>query len=105
MKDIDSVLRDLKKRLSAIYGERLEKMIIYGSWARNEAKEGSDIDIAIVLKGKVVPGKEIDRIIDTINELNLEHGVLISVYPVSVEWFEKINSPLLLNIRKEGIPI
>ena len=58
----------------------------------------------IVLEGKVIPGKEIDRMIDIITEINLKHGVLISIYPVPEEAYSTINSPLLINVRREGVP-
>jgi hypothetical protein len=38
------------------------------------------------------------------NEINLKHGVLISVYPISEEDYSTINSPLLINVRREGVP-
>ena len=31
--------------------------------------------------------------------------MLISVYPISEEDYKKVNSPLLLNVRREGIPV
>ena len=82
----------------------MKDVILYGSWARGEATEESDIDMVIILEGKVVPGKEIDRMIDIITEINLKYGVLISVYPVSGEDYSATNSPLLINIRREGVP-
>jgi len=103
--DIQKVLKELKEELQTIYGKRLKKVILYGSWVRNQATEDSDIDISIVLEGEVIPGKEIDRVISIINEINLRYGVLISIYPVSEEKFRVVNSPLLLNIREEGITI
>ena len=45
----------------------------------------------------------IDRMIDIITEINLEYGVLISVYPVSEDDYFTVNSPLLINVRREGI--
>ncbi|MCK4394149.1 nucleotidyltransferase domain-containing protein, partial [Candidatus Bipolaricaulota bacterium] len=74
------------------------------SWARGAATEESDIDLLIVLEGKIAPGREIDRMIDIITELNLKYGVLISVYPISAEDYLVVNSPLLMNVRKEGVP-
>ena len=50
------------------------------------------------------PGEEIDRIIEIITEINLRYNVLISVYPISEEDYKKVNSPLLINVRREGIP-
>jgi len=60
--------------------------------------------LLIVLEGKVKPGEEIDRMIEIITEINLRHNVLISVYPVSEEDYKRVNSPLLINVRKEGVP-
>jgi len=54
--------------------KRLRKVILYGSRARGEAKEDSDIDLAIVLEGGVVPGEEIDRMVDIITEVNLKYS-------------------------------
>ena len=51
------------------------------------------------------PGEEIDRMIDIITEINLRHKVLISVYPISEEDYKKVNSPLLINVRREGTPV
>lgn len=101
---IKETIRDLKEQAKKLYGKALKDIIIYGSWARNEATEDSDIDVAIVLKGPVQPCKEIDRLIDIITDINLKYNVLLSVYPVSEDDFKSLNSPLLLNIRKEGVP-
>jgi uncharacterized protein (DUF433 family) len=98
-------IREFVRRIQALYGDRLKQVVLYGSCARNEATLDSDIDLAIVLAGEVVPSKEIDRMIDAITDINLEHGVLLSVYPVSEDDYQKRNSPLLINIRREGIAV
>jgi len=102
---IKRVLERFKEEIEELYGKRLKNIILHGSWARGDATEDSDIDVIIVLEGKVVPGKEIDRMIDIITEINLKHGVLISVYPISEEGYSTINSPLLINVRREGTPV
>ena len=104
MDQIDQVLREFKTALKKLYGQRLRNMILYGSWARGEATEDSDVDLLVVLEGDVEPGKEIDRMIDTITDINLDNGVLLSVHPVSEEDYESLKSPLLMNVRKEGVP-
>jgi predicted nucleotidyltransferase len=98
------IIDEFVQRARSLYGDRLRRVVVYGSCARNEATPESDIDLAVVLAGEVVPGKEIDRMIDIITDINLEHSVLLSVYPVSEEDYLNRNSPLLLNIRREGIP-
>ena len=101
--DIREVLDEFNEKIKDLYGARLRKIILYGSWARGKADEDSDIDLLVVLKDDVSPGLEIDAMIDIITEINMKHNVLISVYPVSERDYSTVQSPLLLNIRKEGI--
>jgi len=101
--EIRPILKEFRKGVEGLYGKRLKNIILYGSWATGKATEDSDIDLAVVLEGNVIPGKEIDRMIDTITEINLSYGVLVSVYPVSEKGYSAVNSPLLLNMRKEGV--
>jgi len=101
---IEKILKDFRGEIKKLYGRKLKSIILYGSWARGAATEESDIDLLIVLEGKIAPGREIDRMIDIITELNLKYGVLISVYPISAEDYFTVNSPLLMNVRKEGVP-
>jgi len=101
---IREILREFRQEVEKLYGKRLKSIILYGSWARGDATVDSDIDLLIILEGEVTPGAEIDRMIDIITELNLKHGVLISVVPVSEEDYVTINSPLLINVRREGVP-
>lgn len=104
-KDIRNILSELKRELKRLYKERFVSVILYGSYAREEAGEDSDIDVVVVLKGGVLPGKEIDRMLDVVTDLNLEYNTLISVCPVSEENLRTVRSPLILNVRKEGISV
>ena len=101
----NALLKEFKAEIMKLYGKRLKQIILYGSWARNEATEGSDIDLLVMLEGPITPGKEIDRMIEVVTEMNLKYQVLISVYPVAESDYLTVNSPLLLNVRKEGIPV
>jgi predicted nucleotidyltransferase len=101
--EIEYILKEFREKAEELYGNRLKSIILYGSCARGQATLDSDIDLAIVLEGNVAAGKEIDRLIDVITDINLSYSVLLSVYPVSEEDYNSVNSPLLLNIREEGI--
>ncbi|NLG84679.1 MAG: nucleotidyltransferase domain-containing protein [Firmicutes bacterium] len=98
-----NIIEDFKQEIRKVYGKRLKKIILYGSYARGEATKDSDIDLLIVLEGNVISGQEIDKMIDVITDINLKYGVLISVYPVSEDDYQKVNSPLLINVRREGV--
>ena len=102
---MNQIVKEFREEIGILYGKRLKRVILYGSWARGDATEDSDIDLLIVLEGEVIPGKEIDRMIDIITEINLNNGVLMSVYPVSEKKYLTVNSPLLINVRREGVPV
>jgi hypothetical protein len=63
-------------------------VILYGSYARGDTHEESDVDLLVVLNGPVRPAKEIRRMGDVCFEVGLNHERLISTYPVSKEAFE-----------------
>lgn len=104
-KNIENILHELKQELKRVYKNRLISLILYGSYARGEAGADSDIDVVIVLKGDVIPGREIDYMLDTITDLGLKYNTLISIYPVSEGYMQSVKSPLLLNVRAEGITL
>lgn len=102
--NLKTILNEFKIETRRLYGTRLKDIILYGSYARGEASSASDIDIMVVLKGDVIQGREIDRMIDLITELNLKYDALLAVVPISEKEFQTTNSPLLLSVRREGIP-
>jgi predicted nucleotidyltransferase len=91
--------------LRRLYGSRLRDLILYGSWARGAARPDSDIDLAIVLSGRVNAGREIDRLVNIQTDVNLKYNTVISVYPVSRRRYRTVRSPLLLNVRHEGVAL
>lgn len=98
----ESVTR-LRDALQTLYGPRLQAVVLYGSYARGSQTKDSDVDVAIVLKGYVSPMREIDRMAGIVTDLNLEYATLHSVYPVSAADYQSRHSPLLINVRREGI--
>ena len=102
---IKKILSEMKKGLNELYGSQLVDVLLYGSYARGNETSQSDIDILVVLRGKIKAGEEIDRIINIINELNLKHNSLISVIPISLDEYKNIKSPLILNVKREGISV
>ena len=102
--NLDIILQEFKDELQKLYGSRLDHVILYGSWARGEGTEQSDIDLLVVLHGQISPGREIDNMIDIVTEMNLKYDILLSICPISDKDYSNTKSPLLINIRKEGIP-
>lgn len=98
-----AIVEELHAYLSMLYAERLVHIIVFGSQARNEAQADSDIDIMIVLKGDVDPFDEIHNVSEFRAELCLQNDVIVSCIFVSEEQYLHEQSPLLLNVRREGI--
>ena len=98
-----SIMTHLRRGLEALYGSRLKKLILYGSQARGDAVSGSDIDVLVVLDGPVNPYDEITRTGEITAALSLQYDVVISCVYVSAERYQKEQSPLLLNIHREGV--
>lgn len=99
---LEDVIRELDGGLRKLYGERHRGLVLYGSYARGEADEGSDVDLLLLLEGHVQVGREIRRSSDLVAALSLESGRVLSVIPVSVEDYRVSSDPYLVNARREG---
>ncbi len=102
---LKNLLAELRRRFEALYGPRLVGLVLYGSHARGDAEPGSDIDVLVVLEGPVRAGEEIRRAGGITAEISLENNVVISCAFVSEESFEREQSPLLINVRREGVRV
>jgi predicted nucleotidyltransferase len=100
-----TMIAELQQHLSALYGDRLIQMIVFGSQARGDAVPGSDVDILVVLQGSVLPGEEIVRTGGIVSDLSLRFDAVISCVFMSEDRFKNRSGPLLRNIRREGIPV
>lgn len=101
--DIRQILEDLKGELQKIYGRRLKSLFLYGSYARGDATEGSDIDILLLIEnGEKNEVLEKQRS-ETVSDICLKYDILISTLVVPENTFYEWELPLYLNIRREGV--
>ena len=82
----------------------IEQVILYGSKARGDSIEESDIDILIVTEYPV-PRETKYLISDIIYNHELERDIMISAIIVPQADYRNKISPFLMNVRKEGILI
>lgn len=101
---IAGLAREFAEGIRALYGERLDKVILFGSYARGEEHEESDVDFLVVLKGiEINCYHEIGLMSPFTFEMSLKYGLSVSAVPMSTEKFEGNNSPLSKNIHTDGI--
>lgn len=91
--------------LRTLYEDRLARLVLFGSVARGDAHLSSDVDILLVLRGDVDRARELTRIVEITYDLLLERGVHLSVLPMAERDYLTLATPLLVNVRREGIPL
>lgn len=100
-------IRLFKERLEELYGERLVAVVLYGSCARGEEDEESDVDLLVLLKDIDDFWKEVHTIAEIeaqIHEL-FDYQVLLSAIPARAKDFHEKETPIFINARKEGISL
>ena len=102
---LPKIVRSLRRELKRIFGDQLEMVILYGSQARGEARPDSDIDILVVVRDELDYGDLIQQTSAIVSDLSLRYDVVISRAFVSKERFEQEQSPFLMNVRREGVPV
>ena len=100
-----AILKDLKDSMKGFLGNRV-RLILYGSRARGDYDDGSDIDIAIIVRG--LRRKEKSRILDQIADIELKYLTPLSTLVLAEDDFESLKKRerrIALDIEKEGIPL
>ena len=97
------ILAEYRTRLVDVLGESLESLVLYGSRARGDAEDGSDIDVLCVMKAPFDHGDLIERTSEANAEISLKYDVVLSRTFVTSREFATRNTPFLMNVRREGI--
>lgn len=103
---ITRILYLLKSRLTDELGDRLVKMVLYGSRARGDYRGDSDIDVAIIVRG--LTGALKNRLLEIIADIEIEYLTALSTLVISEETFESLKKRerrLALDIETEGLLI
>jgi uncharacterized protein len=99
----DELRQEIRTRLEAAFQDRLHGVLLYGSEARNEAREGSDLDLMVLLDGPVRLGRDLETIIEALYPVQLEIDTPIHVTPVPADIFEAGESSVYRSARREGV--
>lgn len=108
LQEIQTELDEFTVLVKKCFGENLKSIIVYGSYARGDYNENSDIDIMILVS---LPEEEIklseNSIYDGAFDLELKYGKVLSPVVKNQEFFEYWSDtlPFYRNIKVEGVKI
>ena len=102
MTSADPVLTRFRAALADLYGARIERVVLYGSRARGDARLDSDYDVALFLNDLTDRWNEIRRIVDIELAIREETGADIHTMPFPAGRWRDPASPLMYEIRKDG---
>ena len=95
-------MKEFKTNLNRIYGEQLKAVYLYGSYARGENVEGSDLDFVVVLKDFQRRAAEIRRTSELVGNLSLDYEITVSPLFLRENEWETNKFALLRNVKAEG---
>jgi predicted nucleotidyltransferase len=101
---IRKMMKELKEGLVGIYGDKLKAVYLYGSYARGDYRQGSDVDIMILLSDYRNYWDELRRTSELMGSICLEYDLHVSrVFMTEAKW-KQSDTPLLRNIHQDGQP-
>jgi predicted nucleotidyltransferase len=100
----DRILKRFRAALGRLYGDRIERVVLFGSRARGDARIDSDYDVAVFLRGFADRWQEVDRIVPLVTAILYEEGAFIHAMPHRADSYNDRTS-LMREIRREGIDL
>jgi len=100
----DPILKRFRAALEHLYGDRLERVILFGSRARGDARADSDYDVAVFLKDLPDRWQEVDRIVPIVTDIIDDTDAVIHAMPYPGANYESRRS-LFREIRRDGIDL
>ena len=102
---IQRILQETRSELQKIYSGRLKDIILYGSYARGDYSRDSDIDLLLILEQLNDFSVEREKYLSMVSRISLKYDTVLSVIPYDYQAYQTKKTPLLLNIRKEGVRV
>ncbi len=106
--ELDIILQKIAEAYRVVYGDNLVKVMMYGSYARGDYDNYSDVDIAAIVRGERQELQNaLKKIWDTSSELELEYETIVSPTVIPFDEYEQYRNdvPYYRNIEKEGVVI
>ena len=101
----DLGVRPLELRVKKYPRNKYPIWASYGSFAKGEANEESDVDIAVVTAAKLNPDKVENSQNTYLFQILMEKSELVSVFVIPENEINLYKSPFILNTKEEGVPL
>ncbi len=94
-------IHQFREQVQKLLGAPVQ-IILFGSYARGEETEGSDVDLLVIVPK--LDKKTLDVLLNVAWEIGYEAGMVFSVVPVAVDELERLaESPFFQAVQREGI--
>jgi predicted nucleotidyltransferase len=103
-KIVDPIMSRFRAALDEVYGERIERVVLFGSRARGDARPDSDYDVAVFLKGLFGFGEEMGKIAEIETDILYDTGAVISALPLQTGSYRE-RTGLMKELRREGLDL
>lgn len=100
----DPILARFRAALAEAYGDGVERVILFGSRARGDARTDSDYDIAVFLHDLPDRWQEVDRLADIGTDILYAAGSIVRALPFPAGAYND-RTPLMHEVRKDGIDL
>ena len=99
------VLAKVKRELVDFYGEKLQKVVLFGSYARGDFHDESDVDLMPVINGTTPADLRRDGLFELAYSHMERNQIHVSIVPTLAEHYKRAETFLLMFVQKDGIDL
>ncbi len=100
----DPILTRFRAAVAHTYGERLERVVLFGSRARGDFAPDSDYDIAVFIRDPAARWDELGRLAEITTDILVDTGAVISAKPFRSDAYDA-PMKLMREIRRDGLDL
>ena len=105
---LKQALSDTRSELQSLFGDNLSQVLLYGSYARGDQDDESDIDVmALVDLPDTQLAKYRRRVSELSSDIDLRYDVFLSIVLQDTDTFRRYANtiPFFQNVNREGIKV
>ncbi len=100
----DPVLMRFRAAVAEIYGDRLDRFVLYGSRARGDHRPDSDYDVAVFLRDMPERTTAMTRLAEVETDILYDSGAVINALPFPAEAYRE-RTGFMHEVRQDGLEL